>query len=173
MNYYPSNCPSLPEPTCGACPIMELGRVRAVWIQNQSYVWSDIYNPAEWASAIASGNVFLFPYVNGSKDSSDNTADGYGNTPTVTCSKTIKLTVHDPMVQQNIPFWNALQNNNQWLVGYKTETLGYISNVPATFSNTSPIAADVTKSYDIMITITFVQNNEPVPFVPPTSVFAC
>lgn len=155
--YYPEGC-NLPEFIAGCCPRIELGRVRSVWIQNSAFNFVDITDPNEWTTAIADGNIIIFPFTNGSADVATNTSDGYGSTPFTTDSYSYTLNAHDPILENICNGWNLVVNNNFWRVGWNTQTMSWLSDVPATFEPSVPIAADVTKKIDIMVKITFVQS---------------
>lgn len=170
MSIYEPGCAALPNPVCEDCPTKELGRVRAIWLQKSTYTFADITNATEWNTAICAGNVIPFPYCNGSVAQSELLSDGYGNVPQTLDSYEFTLDVHEPQYKNNVAFWNAAKKSNQFLVGYKTETLGHLSSVAAMIFPKAPVSADVKSKIDLNIIIKFVQADLIEPFVMPDGV---
>ena len=95
-----------------------------------------------------------------------NTSAGYGNTPTTLDSFTYNLEFHEPNLvwngsglNGNVPFWNFVKNGASYLVGWKTQTQVWLSQVAAQFSPTTPIGADLKSKVDIDVKATFVQED--------------
>jgi len=160
---YTPGCGTPPAPTCQDCPTKELGRVRGFWVQKATYTFADITNPAEWNAAICNGDVFVFPYANGTAEQAEQLSDGYGNVPQTLDSYEYTLNLHEPQYKNNIPFWNFVKRSNAYLVGYKTETLFHLSQVAAMFFPKAPVSADIKSKIDINIMIKFVQEDLIVP----------
>ncbi len=168
--YYPG-CATPPNPTCSNCPPKELARVRGFWLQNVNKTFADISNPGEWDSAICSGQIYLFPYSNGTADQAEQLSDSYGNVPQQLDSYEYTLNLHEPEYANNIPFWNAIKNSNQWMVGYKTQTLIHLSSVAAMFFPKAPVSADIKAKIDINLMIKFIQSDLIVPQLAPVGIF--
>lgn len=170
MSFYHPGCATPPTPVCEDCPSKELGRIRGIWLQKVTYTFADITNATEWQTAICNGDVIPFPYCNGSLAMSEMLSDGYGNVPQTLDSYEFTLDVHEPQYKNNVAFWNAVKKSNQYLVGYKTQTLGHLSSVAAMIFPKAPVSADIKSKIDLNITIKFVQSDLVVPFTMPSGV---
>jgi len=159
MSIYVPGCGTPPSPTCQDCPTKELGRVRAIWLQSVNFTFTDITDPAEWDAAICAGEVFVFPYANGTADMAEQLSDGYGNVPQTLDSYEYTLNIHEPQYANNVSFWNFVKRSNQYLVGYKTQTLFHLSSVAAMIFPKAPVSADVKSKIDLNIMIKFVQED--------------
>lgn len=154
---YTPGCGNPPPITCEDCPEIELGGVRSIWIQKDSYTFTDITDPNEWEAAICAQNVFVFPFTNGTVAMDPNMSDGFGNTPTALDSYTYTIDFKEPQYVKNVPFWNFVKSGNSYLVGYKTQTLLHLSLVPAQFTPMAPVAKDVKTRVNMTAKATFVQ----------------
>jgi hypothetical protein len=171
MSIYNPGCGEITPPVCQDCPTKELGRVRHFWLQKVTYTFADITDAAEWATAICNGDVYVFPYANGTIEQAELLSDGYGNVPQTLDSYEFTGNLHEPQYKNNIAFWNDVKRSNQFLFGYCTQTLGHLSEVPAMFFPKAPVSADVKSKIDLNIMVKFVQEDLIEPFVFPTSVF--
>lgn len=156
---YTPGCGTPPAPTCQDCPVKELGGVRGFWIQKASYTFTDITNPTEWQTAICAGNVYVFPFANGTVAEDPTMSDGYGNLPQTLDSYTYTVDIHEPQYKNNVPFWNFIKKGNSFLFGYKTQTMFHLSAVAAQFSPTAPVGKDVKSKIDMAIKVMFVQQD--------------
>lgn len=156
--YYTDNCAVIPNPYCGQCPVVENARIQGIWFQKTSYVFTDITNPAEWQTAMAAGNVYVFPYTHGSLDVSKQTDTGFGNVPTVLTNYLYTLKVMDDRADLNVPFWNAITNNFGFYVGYHTSNWIWLSHASASVSVTLPVVDDLNKMVVIDADIEWQQN---------------
>ena len=163
MSIYIPGCGTPPPPTCQDCPTVELGRVRGFWLQKIGYTFADITNPAEWDTAICAGNVYVFPYANGTAEQSETLSDGYGSVPQTLDGYEYTLNLHEPQYKNNIPFWNFVKRSNQFLIGYKTQTLFHLSSFAGMIFPKAAVSADVKSKIDINITMKFVQADLIVP----------
>lgn len=171
MSIYSPGCGSIPAPICQDCPSKELGRVRGFWLQKVSYTFTDITSSVEWDDAICNGDVFVFPYSNGTAEMAEQLSDGYGNVPQTLDSYEFTLNLHEPQYKNNIPFWNAVKKSNQYLVGYKTQTLCHLSSVAAMFFPKAPVSGDIKSKIDINLVVKFVQEDLIVPTDAPVGIF--
>lgn len=169
--YYPDDCQNLPGRQCLDCPPKELGKVRSLYLKKLGFTWSDAENPAEWDTAVANGNVIIFPATSGSVAVDPKTSDGYGDTAEDLDSYTFTMDVHEPNFLKNVPFWNAVKRSKVWCVGWRTETQCQESAVACTFIPKTPTPAGITDKVDINLQIKFVQADLPVPFTAPAGVF--
>lgn len=156
---YTPGCGTPPPPTCQDCPVKELGGVRGFWIQKSSYAFNDLTNPVEWDAAICAGNVYVFPFANGTVSEDTTMSDGYGNLPQTLDSYTYTVDIHEPQYKNNVPFWNFIKKGNSFLFGYKTQTMLHLSAVAAQFSPTAPVGKDVKSKIDMAIKVMFVQQD--------------
>lgn len=170
MSIYIPGCANPPAPICNDCFTKELGGIRGIWVQKTTYTFVNIEDPNEWEAAICAGNIYVFPYTNGTFDMAANTSEGYGNTPTTLDSYTCTLTFHEPNLvwngsglNGNVPFWNFIKNGASYLVGWKTQTQIWLSEVAAQFTPTTPIQTDIKTKIDIMVVATFVQEDMVTP----------
>ena len=77
--YYPGCALVIPDPSCSDCPTKELGRVRHLALKKVSYTFADITNPVEWAAAVVSRDVYVFPYTKGTFVQTANESPSFGN----------------------------------------------------------------------------------------------
>lgn len=169
--YYSSGCAITEAPVCSDCPTKELARVRHFWLQKATYTFTDIEDPAEWATARCAGNVIIFPYTNGTVEQAELLSDGYGNVPQTLDSYEYSLNLHEPNYKENIPFWNQIKRSNQYLVGYCTQTQGHLSAVAAMIFPKAPVSGDIKAKVDVNMMIKFIQEDLCVPFSFPPSTF--
>ena len=176
MSIYQGGCPNPPPIVCNQCPEKELGGIQGIWVQNSAFTFINIEDPNEWENAICAGNIYVFPFTNGTLSMDANTSTGYGATPTTLDSYTYNLEFHEPNLiwngsglNGNIPFWNFIKNSTTYLVGWKTQTQVWLSKAPAQFTPMTPIAVDVKSKIDIDVKATFVQQDliTPLPSAPP------
>ncbi len=168
--YYPS-CAGIPDPSCSDCPTKELGRVRSIFLKRTDYKFLDITNPLEWVAAINARNVYVFPYTKGSLEIVENMQDGFGNVDQDLMSYSFTLNAMDPQFPNNCDFWNAIKHNNNYQVGYRTETKIYMSDVGATIIPKAPIADDLKSRVVWNITFKFIQEDIPCPKAIPNEIF--
>ncbi len=171
MSIYLPGCGTPPAPTCQDCPTKELGRVRGFWLQKVGFTFINIEDPTEWDTAICNQDVYVFPYANGTAEQAEQLSDGYGNVPQTLDSYEFTLNLHEPQYQNNIPFWNFVKRSNQFLVGYKTQTLIHLGSVAAMIFPKAPVSADVKSKIDINLMIKFVQEDLIVPVLAPAGIF--
>lgn len=171
MSIYIPGCGNIPSPVCNDCPTKELARVRHFWLQLVTYTFIDITDAAEWETAIANGDVIIFPYANGNVDQAELLSEGYGNVPQTVDSYEYTANVHEPNYTDNIPFWNAAKRSNQFLFGYCTQTKACLSSVAAMFVPKAPIAADIKSKVDVNVMVKFIQEDLIVPFEYPQAIF--
>lgn len=156
---YTPGCGTPPPPTCQDCPVVELGGVRSIWLQKNTFTFTDITNPIEWDTNICNGNVVVFPFTNGTVAQDANMEDGFGNTPTSLSAFTYTVDFVEPQHVNNIPFWNFVKSGNSYLLGYKTQNYVYLSQVAAQFTPTQPISKDLKSTVRNHVKATFVQAN--------------
>lgn len=168
--YYP-DCATISDPGCSDCPSKELGRVRSVFFKRTDYTFVDITNPIEWQTAIQNRDVYVLPYTKGSLDMAENLEDGFGNVDQDLMSYSFTLNIMDPQFPDNCSFWNSIKRNNNYQVGYRTETKIYLSDVGATIIPKAPIADDLKSRVVWNVIIKFIQENIPCPQDIPNGTF--
>jgi hypothetical protein len=171
LTIYTPGCGTPPAPTCQDCPTKEQGGVRGIWIQKSSYTFADITNPVEWNTAICAGNVFVFPFTNGSVDESPNESTGYGNTPMTQDSISYTIDFHEPQYKNNVPFWNFMKRSQSFKIGYKTGSLLHLSSVAAQIGVKAPVSADIKTKIDLNVIAKFTQEDLIVPTFAPSTIF--
>lgn len=170
--YYPS-CGSVPDPTCSDCPPKELGRTRSIFYQRVDFEFTDPTNPIEWDAAIQARNVYIFPYAKGALSPSPNLQDGYGNVDQdyMSTSYSLDSMLSTNLDAQTIGFFNSVKRNNNYRVGWVTETLVWRSSVGATIIPTLPVADDLKSRVTFKVDHKFVQEDIPVPTMKPAGIF--
>lgn len=156
---YMPGCGTPPAPTCEDCPVVELGGVRSIWLQKNTFTFVNIADPNEWNAAICAGNVYVFPFTNGTVSQDANMEDGFGNTPQSVTGYTYTVDFVEPQHVKNIPFWNFIKSGNSYLIGYKTQNYAYLSSIAANFVPTQPISKDLKSSVRNHVKAMFVQAN--------------
>jgi hypothetical protein len=167
--YYTDNCAVIPDPYCGQCPVVETARIQGIWFQKTSFAFASgsgagsIYDPTAWQTAMAAGNVYVFPFTHGSLDVAKQTDTGFGNVPTVLTNYLYTLKVNDDRPDLNVPFWNAITNNFGFYCGYKTQSWLWLPTANASVTVTLPVADDLNKMVTIEADIEWQQNYAIVP----------
>ncbi len=169
--YYPGCAETIVPPICSDCPEKELAGIRSLFFQKKSYSFTDITDPAEWATAICNEDVIVFPYTRGSLEIAEQLSAGFGDTLEDLDSYEFTLNVFEPNFADNCGFWNTIKNSKKYKVGYRTETKVYVSDNTALIVPKAPIAEDLKAKVIWNIMIKFTQENIPCPVDMPVGVF--
>ena len=169
--YYPGCSAIIPDPICSDCPTKELGRVRSLWLQDINYTFTDITNPAEWATAIANRHVYVFPYTQGTFTMFEVLTQGFGNVDEDLDSYECVLACMEPNFAGNRDFWNAMKSSHVYKVGWRTQTKIYYSEVPATIIPKFKIDNDLKSKVIWDLGFKFIQEDIPYVVDMPMSVF--
>jgi hypothetical protein len=113
-----------------------------MWLRNVNYQWTNIQNPAEWATAIATGNVIVIPYTSGELQETAKTEDGFGDLAEMFVTYEITAEIDLPFNPNNDAFWNEKKNSLKWVVGYVTQNHMMELSVPAMLVPTHPVIKD-------------------------------
>jgi hypothetical protein len=177
MAYYPSGCDtSIADHICGTCGV-ELSRVRSVAFVNKQYyptLITDLEDVALWNAGIASGDIIIYPEVQGEFDGgTPNMGQGYGDTEEQLNSYTFMLTFKDPNYVGNQPHANTIKNTRNWHVAYRSETVLAMSDEPCTIVPKNPIANDLKLERTWDYEVKWTSENFPAEVESPSSVFTC
>ena len=171
--YYTGCATSIVTPSCSDCPPKELGGVRSIWLQKESYVWTDITDPNEWATAVCAGDVLLFPKTRGSVEVAETTSTGFGDNTLSIDGFDFTATVTEPNLD-NCATWKSLRGNLGYLLGYRTQSKVWLSDKTVSISPTIPIAEDIKSGVFNMVKFTWAQEDPICPVDMPVGVFeAC
>ena len=168
--YYP-DCAAVPTPTCSDCPPKELGGIRSVWFQKQTFSFIDISDPAEWTAGILSGDLIILPKTRGSLEMAEFLENGFGDIPQSLGSYDITLTFFDPNFIGSCAFYNAIKNSTTYLVGWRTESKVYLSAKPALFIPKAPVSEDLKTRVVWNVMAKFTQEDIPCPLDMPVGTF--
>jgi hypothetical protein len=171
MSVYYSGCAtSITPPVCTDCPPKELGGIRSIWLQKSSYTFLDITDPAEWAAAVASGDIYIFPKTRGSLEVAETTSAGFGDNMVSIDGYEFTLNGVDPILE-NCPTWKDLRGNLGFLVGYRTQTKVWLSDKTVAISPMIPIQDDIKSGVFPTIKMVWAQEDPICPVDMPVGVF--
>jgi len=168
--YYPS-CNPIDPPVCSDCPEKEAAGVRSVFLKKKSYSFVDITDPAEWAAAICSEDVYVFPYTRGSLEMAESLSAGFGDTLQDLDSYEFTLNTFEPNYLDNCDFWNSIKKSKDFQVGWRTATKIYMSDVTTLIIPKAPIAEDLKAKVVWNIIFKFTQEDLPCPLDMPVGTF--
>lgn len=173
--YYPSSTcggGAIPAYSCNPCPAFEYGRVRSVAFIKNTYTFIDPSDPAEWATAIANGNVIVVWKTSGSYDGGSTTeAPGFGDQISTNGNTTHVLTLKDPNYIENCDFYNAIKNSSDYYLAFRTSSQIHFSGAPVTITPKNPVADDINSVVTWEATIKWTNPDSPCPFNTPAGIF--
>jgi hypothetical protein len=156
--------------------VKELGRIRAFFYIRSSYTFADPTDPAEWTSAIASGDVILVQNTRGNKDKSGRIgAPGFGNQKEITVTRdfTINYMHREVIEDTNIDFYNDMNYSDGYYCGFVTQTKLWVYEA----ENIVTVDADIVveEGIDTMVlfnvAVTFIADNLALPYEIPAGIF--
>lgn len=161
--------------TMNCCPTKELARVRHIaWISDLVPTGFDPTSESEWSTHIDAGEIFVVSDTRGETDGGTWTeSDGFGDTVTELEGFTEVITYTDRNYNSNTANYNAVAASKNYRVAFFSETLGWMSDKPATFKPGRPISADAKQAVYGVIQVSYTQKLAPVPFIYPQSIFKC
>ena|SRR3990167_8966295 len=168
--YYPG-CGAIAPPTCSDCPPKELGGIRSVWFQKESFAFSDITDPTEWAAAICSGDIYILPKTRGSLEMAEQVETGFGDIPQELNSYDFTLNFFDPNLIGSCTFYNDIKRSSQFLVGWRTESKIWMSTRQVLIVPKMPIAEDIKSRVLYNVMVKFSQEDLPCPLAIPVGTF--
>lgn len=172
--YYTGCATTIVPPSCTDCPEKENGGIRSIWLQKSTYTFTDITDPNEWATAIQSGDVYVYPFTRGSLEVAETTSAGFGDNVETIDGYEFTLNAVDPNYKQNCASWKTFRANKGFLVGYRTETQIHLSSKTVSISPMAPVADDVKSGVYWNVKIKWAQEDPVCPVDMPTGVFeAC
>lgn len=169
--YYPGCALVIPDPACSDCPTKELGRVRHLALKKVSYTFADITNPVEWAAAIVSRDVYVFPYTKGTFVQTPNESSSFGNVEMQLDSYSSVLELMEPNFATNRNFWNAIKGALNFVPIWGSATKIYQGTVPATIIPSFKIDDDVKSILHWNLKIEWTESDLPIITNAPTGTF--
>jgi hypothetical protein len=152
----------------------EYGRIRSVAFVKDTYVWTNIEDPAEWEAAIQNGDVVLIPKVHGSlAEPSEQVGPGYGDTTESILGFDFALTYYDPNYADNCDFYNALLYSQSWRLVYKSSSKGHATSKTVTIIPKPPIEDDLNAEVVWVVQVKWKDSQHACPFDFPASVLVC
>lgn len=171
--YYPTDC--LEEDVdhfCEDCPPSEGARIRSVFFVKKSYTFIDPTSTAEWQQAIEDGNVVVIAETNGSYDGgTPNYGAGFGDVVQTYIGSSYKATYREQDLKGNYDFYQAKKRSSSWNWGFRTETLVWITDKPATVVGKTPVVDDIKGNVVWEVEVTWDSQNDPEPFTMPEGIF--
>lgn len=173
--YYGDDCEEIEDDhVCTDCDEREGARVRSVFFLRKGVTFADATSTAEWQAKVLAGDVIIIPETNGDFDGgTPNYGDGYGDRENTYLNSTYKLTYHDPNLKDNYNFYEGKKRSSSWKVGYRTETLIWISDKTCTIAPGAPVANDAKANVVWNVEVTFTSGVHPEPFDVPADIFDC
>jgi len=169
--YYPGCNTTIPDPTCSDCPTKELGGVRSLWLQKDTFAFSDITDVAEWQAAINNKDVYVFPKTRGSMEQAETESPGFGDQSTNVDGYDFTINAFEPNFTENIDFWNAIKKSNNYKVGYRTETKVFLSDDACGIIPKAPVGEDIKMAVVWNLVFKFSQEDYPTASDIPVTVF--
>lgn len=173
--YYPTCSEELQSHFCDPCDDGELGGVRSVfYYQDGVFALTNAPSKSEFDAGIAAGTVIIIPSTRGSYDGGSPTYDkGFGDTDQSYSSSTYKLTYIDPNYVKNRDFYNSLQSQTQWKIGWRSETQIHLSEKTVTAYGKDTHEEDVKTKVYWNVEVSWVSKIKPLIYDTPASVFEC
>lgn len=173
--YYQDTCTDEDiEHFCDDCEAQEGARIRSVFFQKEDYEFSDATSKTEWQTAVAAGNVVVIPKTHGTFDGgSPNYGPGFGDEEQRYLNSTFKLNYFDPNLKNNYEFYEAKKRSKTWRVGFRTSTLVWISDRPATITPKAVVSDNEKEGVVWEVEVTWNSANNPEPFTMPEDIFQC
>lgn len=177
MAYYPSGCDAnIADHSCGTCGI-ELSRVRSVAFINKEYyptLIQDAEDATLWAAGIASGDIFIYPEVQGEFDGgTPNMGQGYGDTEEQLNSYTFMVAFKDPNYVGNRNHYNTIKGSRNFHIAYRSERVLSISDEPCTIVPKNPIQNDLKLERTWDVEVKWTSENFATEVTTPDNVFVC
>lgn len=173
--YYPTCSEELLDHFCDPCDDGELGGVRSIfYYKDGAFSLSQDPSAAEFEAAVAAGLCVIVPSTRGTYDGGAPTFDkGFGDTDQTFASSSYKLTYTDPNYVQNRAFYNALQSQSQWMIGWRSETQIHLSEKTVTAYGKDPHQEDVKTRVYWEVEVAWVSKVKPLIYDTPSGVFEC
>jgi len=175
MSNYLYSCNDPGELIYNPC-ITELGRIRAFFYVRTSYTFSDPTDPAEWTSAIASGDVIIVQNTTGNKDKSSRIAgSGFGNQKDMTIAR--DFTVHymhrEVTEDANTDFYDAMNFSDGYYCGFITQTKLWLFQPENVVSVDADIIVEEGIDTRVLfdVTVAFIGQTLATPFEIPSGIF--
>lgn len=175
-NQYGTGCLTLTDPVCEPCAIKEKGRIRGVAFIKVGTVFSDISDPAEWATNIGNGTVKVLPKTSGQYDGpTEKFGEGFGDADKEYETSEHKGKFMDPNYAVNAAFYNQLRKvgYKEWKMAFCSDHYIHLTDVPVTCQPKAPIKNDKTANIIWEVDFSFIQEDHPVPELKPAGVFVC
>lgn len=175
MIYYKSSCDiPIPDPVCDNCIEPEHGRIRSAGFMREDFAFNNISDPTEWENAINEKLIYVLPMTQGDFDGgTPKTAPGYGSVHLRLLTTDYKLKFKDPNYLANAGFWQAMQQTNNWIPFFVTETQVNIADKPCQIIAKAMVADDDMSEVVWDVECEWVSSNIPAPAPIPTGIFQC
>jgi len=169
--YYPGCGTTIPDPQCSDCPDKELGGMRSIWLQKDTFAFTDITDPSEWQTAINNKDVYVFPKTRGTLEQTETESQGFGDQSMVVDGYDFVANIFDPNFVDNVDFWNAIKKSNNYKLGWRSESKTYLSDEAVGIIPKAPVAEDIKLAILWNIAFKFSQEDYPTPNDIPGTVF--
>jgi hypothetical protein len=172
--YYPaSNCSggAIPKYSCQPCPTYEFGRIRSIGFVLNSYSFTNPSNPTEWNTAFTNNAAIVLWATSGTYDSAMEELVGFGDSESVNGNVTHTLTYKDPYVAENIDFYNAIKDSNNYTIFFRTSSKIWSAGAPVTITPKMPVADDLKSVVGMEVQLKWVKNTLPLPYNIPDGIF--
>lgn len=171
--YYPAGCDTaIGDHQCDSCEEVESAKIRSIAFIKKSYTFLDPTDPTEWAAAIATKDVIIIPFVNGTFDGgAEVLKDGYGDQSQKLTGYNFTADFKDPNYKHNAVFYNALKRSFNYKFFYRTSTQGHLTDEVVQIIPKNPVTAAQTDDVVWDVTVKWSGADLPEPFDAPAGIF--
>lgn len=173
---YDTSCEEeAPQHVCSSCDDGEENRIGSAAAIHEDYIdtlRASQELQATWDAGILSGDIILFPAVNGSIAEEPNFVPGYGRVEEEYQRTKFTVKFIDPNWADNHASYNLLRRNRRYHIAYAHGSQTQISLNPASWrpKETSETSTLTNRTWDVEVV--FTQRDNPIPF-PTPDVFVC
>jgi len=96
---------------------------------------------------------------------------GFGDSESVNGNVTHTLTYKDPYVAENIDFYNAIKDSNNYTIFFRTSSKIWSAGAPVTITPKMPVADDLKSVVGMEVQLKWVKNTLPLPYNIPDGIF--
>lgn len=170
--YYPSDCQdTVPAYQCNACPDREKGGVTTVAFIKKDFAFVDPTDPQEWIDGIEAGSIMLIAKTRGQYDGgSAKYGEGFGRIKQRLLGYDYKLTFMDEDFKANKSFYDAIDDSNNWILAWFTESLVWLSDTAVTTSVKDAVDIDIEKDVVWEVEVSWFYKNKPRKFEAPAGI---
>ena len=170
--YYSDSCNnSTPGFSCDPCGPREKARVRSAAFIKNTAAFTDYSNPTQWLNAVNNNLAYLLPNISGKVTAEPVIEKGYGDIEDQIVGYKYKAELEEPNYAANALFWNAMKNNRNMKLAYRTESKIHVSDVRVSIKPKANVEDDLNKNVVWSIEVTWNQEDLVLPHDTPPGIF--